>query len=170
MAGLRLIVGLGNLGHALATYRGFAGGGFRVVGLIDVDPAVVGRSVACGDESITVRPLADLRDVARSPLVSPEDKAAGLTAVAAKLAASKPAAVEKPEQVVPGTPTAEKLAAAPPPELVAPAAAWAQTLLAGAAPTWREPVGHAGRLAPAGTRAKVRSRWDLPGRSDRGAS
>ena len=60
----RLIVGLGNLGHALATYRGFAGGGFRVVGLIDVDPAVVGRSVACGDESITVRPLADLRDVA----------------------------------------------------------------------------------------------------------
>ena len=59
-----VIVGLGNLGHALATYRGFAGGGFRVVGLIDVDPAVVGRSVACGDESITVRPLADLRDAA----------------------------------------------------------------------------------------------------------
>lgn len=31
---------------------------------------------------------ADLRDVARSPLVSPEDKAAGLTAVAAKLGIS----------------------------------------------------------------------------------
>ena len=59
-----VIVGLGNLGHALATYRGFAGGGFRVVGLIDVDPDVVGRTVACGDESLTVRPLSDLRDVA----------------------------------------------------------------------------------------------------------
>ena len=59
-----VIVGLGNLGHALATYRGFAGGGFRVVGLIDVDPAVVGRGVACGDESITVGPVAELRDVA----------------------------------------------------------------------------------------------------------
>jgi mono/diheme cytochrome c family protein len=34
--------------------------------------------------------------------------------VAAKLAASKPVAVEKPEQVVPGSPTAEKLASAPP--------------------------------------------------------
>ena len=33
-----VIVGLGNLGHALATYRGFATGGFRVVGLVDVDP------------------------------------------------------------------------------------------------------------------------------------
>lgn len=59
-----VIVGLGNLGHALATYRGFAGGGFRVVGLIDVDPEVVGRTVACGDEPIMVRPLSDLRDVA----------------------------------------------------------------------------------------------------------
>lgn len=59
-----VIVGLGNLGHALATYRGFAGGSFRVVGLIDVDPDVVGRTVACGDESLTVRPLSDLRDVA----------------------------------------------------------------------------------------------------------
>lgn len=59
-----VIVGLGNLGNALATYRGFAGGGFRIVGLIDVDPDVVGRSIACGDDSLTVRPLADLRDVA----------------------------------------------------------------------------------------------------------
>lgn len=35
--------------------------------------------------------------------------------VARQLAASKPAAVEKPEQVVPGSPTAEKLAAEPAP-------------------------------------------------------
>lgn len=40
---------------------------------------------------------------------------AAIPQVAAKLAASKPVAVEKPEQVIPGSPTAEKLAAAPPP-------------------------------------------------------
>lgn len=38
---------------------------------------------------------------------------AAIPAVAEKLAASKPAAVEKPEQVVPGTPTAEKAAPVP---------------------------------------------------------
>jgi mono/diheme cytochrome c family protein len=38
---------------------------------------------------------------------------AAIPAVAQKLAASKPSAVEKPDQVVPGSPTAEKLAAAP---------------------------------------------------------
>lgn len=41
---------------------------------------------------------------------------AAVSAVAKKLAASKPVAVEKPEQVVPGSPTAAKLAAAPPPD------------------------------------------------------
>jgi len=39
---------------------------------------------------------------------------AAMSAVAEKLAASKPAAVEKPEQVVPGSPTAAKIAPAAP--------------------------------------------------------
>ena len=38
---------------------------------------------------------------------------AAVPAIAAKLAASKPSAVEKPEQVIPGTKTADELAAAP---------------------------------------------------------
>ena len=38
------IVGVGNLGHALANYRGFAERGFRPVALLDADPARVGRS------------------------------------------------------------------------------------------------------------------------------
>ncbi len=41
-----VIVGIGNLGHALANYSGFGERGFSVVGLVDVDPAVVGSSVS----------------------------------------------------------------------------------------------------------------------------
>jgi redox-sensing transcriptional repressor len=37
------IVGLGNLGRALANSDGFSSHGFRVAGLYDVDPAVVGQ-------------------------------------------------------------------------------------------------------------------------------
>ena len=40
-----VIVGLGHLGHALARSQGFATGGFRLVGLFDVEPAVVGEYV-----------------------------------------------------------------------------------------------------------------------------
>jgi redox-sensing transcriptional repressor len=38
-----VIAGIGNLGHALANYKGFAERGFRVAGLVDSDPAKVGE-------------------------------------------------------------------------------------------------------------------------------
>jgi redox-sensing transcriptional repressor len=40
-----VIVGIGNLGRALANFAGFASQGFRVVGLFDADPATVGGTV-----------------------------------------------------------------------------------------------------------------------------
>src|ERR1700750_3194319 len=40
------IVGIGNLGRALANYRGFGARGFRVVALVDADPALVGQKGA----------------------------------------------------------------------------------------------------------------------------
>jgi redox-sensing transcriptional repressor len=40
------IVGMGNLGHALAAYSGFATRGFHVVALLDSDGEVVGQKVA----------------------------------------------------------------------------------------------------------------------------
>src|SRR4051812_38576579 len=40
-----VIVGVGNLGHALAGYGGFASRGFRIAGLIDADPSRVGERV-----------------------------------------------------------------------------------------------------------------------------
>ena len=55
------IIGLGNLGHALANYRGFSARGFRIVALFDADPAKVGERV--GD--LVIRHLDSLAEVAR---------------------------------------------------------------------------------------------------------
>lgn len=40
------IVGVGNLGRALANYGGFVSRGFRVAALLDADPEVVGDTIA----------------------------------------------------------------------------------------------------------------------------
>ena len=40
------IIGMGNLGHALAAYSGFATRGFRIVGLLDQDEHVIGQRIA----------------------------------------------------------------------------------------------------------------------------
>ena len=56
-----VIVGVGNLGRALANYRGFAERGFRMAALVDVDPAKIGERV----EGAQIRPLEDLVEVAR---------------------------------------------------------------------------------------------------------
>lgn len=56
-----VIVGIGNLGHALANYRGFAERGFRPAALLDVDPAKIGEDVG----GLRIRPLEDLPRIAR---------------------------------------------------------------------------------------------------------
>jgi redox-sensing transcriptional repressor len=61
-----VIVGIGNLGHALANYGGFASRGFRVVALIDADPARAGESVA----GLAVRHLDELEKVVKDEDVS----------------------------------------------------------------------------------------------------
>lgn len=60
-----VIIGVGNLGHALANYGGFASRGFRVVGLLDADPGRVGEKIPAGRDgaSIEVRSIDDLEDV-----------------------------------------------------------------------------------------------------------
>ena len=65
------IVGMGNLGRALAAYRGFAERGFEVIALLDGDPRVVGEEVA----GRQVRPMADL-----ARLVADEGLAIGVIA------------------------------------------------------------------------------------------
>jgi redox-sensing transcriptional repressor len=99
-----VLVGVGNLGRALVSYRGFASRGFRIVGLIDAQ-------VAIGDENHRVRALADLREVVRmgnasiAVIATPADAAqevcdrlvaAGITSILnfAPVVLSVPAGVE----------------------------------------------------------------------------
>ena len=57
----------GNLGQALANYRGFGARGFRIVALVDADPEKVGQRV--GD--LTIESLDDLPDASRATAASP---------------------------------------------------------------------------------------------------
>ena len=61
-----VIVGIGNLGHALANYRGFLSRGFRVVALLDADTAKVGEQVG----GLAIQPLSDLKRIAKREKVA----------------------------------------------------------------------------------------------------
>ena len=56
-----VIVGIGNLGHALANYSGFTSRGFRTVALLDADEARHGELVA----GLKIRPFTELRAIVR---------------------------------------------------------------------------------------------------------
>ena len=61
-----VIVGVGNLGHALANYRGFAARGYRIVALLDADPGKVGERL--GEHNI--RHMDELGDIVRQEKVA----------------------------------------------------------------------------------------------------
>jgi len=68
-----VIAGLGNLGQALANYRGFGARGFRIMALVDAAPDKVGRRIG----ELEVEPVADLprivaeRDIAIGIIATP---------------------------------------------------------------------------------------------------
>lgn len=53
------LIGVGNLGQALAGYAGFASRGFRIAALLDADPGRIGRTI----QGIAVRDIARLEQV-----------------------------------------------------------------------------------------------------------
>lgn len=55
------IVGVGNLGHALANYAGFQGEGFGVAALFDTDPSRVGEQV----NGLVIEPIGRLGKVVK---------------------------------------------------------------------------------------------------------
>src|SRR5437016_13762079 len=61
-----VIAGIGNLGQALAHYRGFTERGFRVAGLVDTDPAKRGMRI----EGLEVRDLGDLPELVRDEAIA----------------------------------------------------------------------------------------------------
>jgi redox-sensing transcriptional repressor len=72
-----VLIGIGNLGQALAGYHGFASRGFRIAGLVDTDPARVGSLV----HGVRVSALEALED-----LVAREDISIGVIATPAAAA------------------------------------------------------------------------------------
>ena len=62
------IVGIGNLGRALAHYGGFSSRGFRIVGLLDADPEKVGEKIGSG-ALVEVRPMDELESIVREARV-----------------------------------------------------------------------------------------------------
>jgi redox-sensing transcriptional repressor len=60
------IIGVGNLGHALANYAGFATRGFRIAALVDADPGRVGEEIV----GIEIRHLDELEVVVKEHEIS----------------------------------------------------------------------------------------------------
>ena len=71
------LVGVGNLGHALAGYGGFTTRGFHIAALLDADPARVGERIG----ELVVRHVEDMPDVVRE-----QDVAIGIIATPAHAA------------------------------------------------------------------------------------
>jgi len=101
-----VIVGIGNLGHALANYSGFRSRGFRVVALLDANELVVGQTVA----GVVVRPFDDLEEIVRehdvaigviaTPAVAAQDVADRMVAIGiTSILNFAPAVVAVPEGV-----------------------------------------------------------------------
>ncbi len=72
-----LIAGAGNLGHALANYKGFAARGFRIVALVDSDRRKVGERIG----QIPIEHVDDLEEIVRR-----DDVAIGVICVPAPAA------------------------------------------------------------------------------------
>lgn len=60
------LIGVGNLGQALAGYAGFATRGFRVATLIDADPARIGTSI----RGLVVKDIADIDRIVRDEQIA----------------------------------------------------------------------------------------------------
>jgi redox-sensing transcriptional repressor len=74
-----VIVGIGNLGHALANYSGFSSRGFRIVALLDADPERQGEDVG----GLGIRAFDEIES-----LVAEHDVAIGVIATPALAAQS----------------------------------------------------------------------------------
>jgi redox-sensing transcriptional repressor len=101
-----VIVGLGNLGHALANYGGFEARGFRTAALVDADPAKIGEAIA----GLAIRHVDELPEIVRehpraigvisTPAAAAQDVADRLVAAGIRSILNfAPAVIQVPERV-----------------------------------------------------------------------
>ena len=72
-----IIIGIGNLGSALAEYEGFKEKGFKIVGLFDSDSKKLNKQIG----SLAVKPLSEIKDTCEK-----YDVAIGIIATPEKVA------------------------------------------------------------------------------------
>lgn len=72
-----VLIGAGDLGHAIAHYQGFAANGFHIVGVFDNDPAKIGNALG----KYTVQDMEELEGV-----IKQGEAAMGIIAVPASAA------------------------------------------------------------------------------------
>lgn len=75
-----VIVGIGNLGHALATYTGFSSRGFRIAALLDADPDKAGEQIAglTVEHADELERVVDEHDIAIGVIATPGQAAQGV--------------------------------------------------------------------------------------------
>ncbi len=104
-----MLVGAGNLGRALLSYRGFLGKGFHIVAAFDNDPAVIGKRIGV-QPGVEVMPMERLAEVVAEraiqiailsvPVEVAQDVADQLVAAGVKgILNFAPAALSTPEDV-----------------------------------------------------------------------
>lgn len=82
-----IIVGAGNLGQALANYAGFVKRGFRISGIFDINPAVIGK-VINGIEVMSIQSLETFvveQGVNIAALTLPKDQASRIAGQLAEM-------------------------------------------------------------------------------------
>jgi len=75
-----VIVGIGNLGEALANYAGFTTRGFRIAALVDADPERVGDRVGSDpiEDMVDLEQLIDRHQVSIGVITTPASEAQGV--------------------------------------------------------------------------------------------
>ena len=93
-----VLVGVGNLGHALAGYGGFASRGFRVAALLDADPRRVGRGrrPASGCAPSTTSPPSSRETGVRSASSPPRPRPRRTSATGSSPPASRASSTSRP--------------------------------------------------------------------------
>ena len=58
-----ILVGCGNIGHAILNYSGFSNNGFHIVAAVDSNPDVIGKTI---NDAITIQDINNIEQILKS--------------------------------------------------------------------------------------------------------